>query len=147
MREASIDKEGDMGRTVFSMILLFGLVLSVQPCRAEWDPEAFRNEETLEFLTVGAAEGEHWSPVWLVVLDGQVYIRLGSRAAGRIEGNTTAPYLGVKIAGEQFARVRADPAPDMAEPVAAAMADKYWSDLFVRYFSHPLTMRLVVENE
>lgn len=136
-----------MGRTVLSMVLLFGLVLSVQPCSAEWDPESFRGVETLDFLTVGAEEGEYWSPVWLVVLDGQVYIRLGGRAAGRIEGNTTAPYIGVKIDGQQFDRVRADPAPEMAERVAAAMADKYWSDLFIRFFPHPLTMRLVVENE
>ena len=30
----------------------------------------------------------------------------------------------------------------MAERVAAAMADKYWSDIFVRFFAHPLTLRL-----
>jgi hypothetical protein len=31
----------------------------------------------------------------------------------------------------------------MADAVAQAMADKYWSDVFVRFFSHPLTLRLV----
>lgn len=129
------------------MVLFCGLVLSVRPCSAAWDPESFRDVDTLEFLTVGPEEGEHWSPVWLVVLDGQVYIRLGSRAAGRIESNTTAPTLGIKIDGQQFDRVRAEPAPEMADRVAEAMADKYWSDLFVRFFPHPLTMRLVVESE
>ena len=98
--------------------------------------------DTLEFLTVGPDEGEHWSTVWLVVIDGQVYIRLGSRAAERMEQNTTAPYVKVRIAGQQFDRVKAEPAPDMVEPVAAAMGDKYWSDVLVRYFNHPLTMRL-----
>ena len=33
----------------------------------------------------------------------------------------------------------------MAEKVAAAMGDKYWSDVFVRFFSHPLTLRLAPE--
>jgi hypothetical protein len=129
------------------MVLFCGLLLSVRPCGAAWDPESFRDVDTLDFLTVDPEDGEHWSPVWLVVVDGQVYIRLGSRAAGRIEGNATAPYIGIKIAGQQFDKVRADPVPEMAERVAAAMADKYWSDVFVRFFSHPLTMRLVVENE
>jgi hypothetical protein len=146
MRQANIDERGDMVRTALSIILL-GLVLSVRPCGAAWDPESFRDVDTLDFLTVGPEEGEHWSPVWLVVLDGHVYIRLGSRAAERVERNTTAPYMAVKVAGQQFDRVRADPAPDMAERVAAAMADKYFTDLLIRFFPHPLTMRLVVENE
>jgi hypothetical protein len=29
------------------------------------------------------AEGEHWFPVWLVVIDDQVDVRLGARAATR----------------------------------------------------------------
>jgi hypothetical protein len=136
-----------MVRAVVSTILLFGLLLSVRPCGAAWDPEAFRDIDTLEFLTVDSEEGEHWSTVWLVVLDGQVYVRLGSRAAERIERNTTTPHVGVKIAGQEFDRVRAESVPELAERVAAAMADKYWTDIFVRFFSHPLTMRLVVENQ
>jgi hypothetical protein len=136
-----------MGRTALSTIVLFGLVLCARPCDAAWDPASFRDEDTLDFLTIGPEEGEHWSTVWLVVLDGEVYIRLGSRAAGRIERNTTAPDVGVEIAGQRFNRVRAESAPEMVERVADAMADKYWSDVFVRLFSHPLTMRLVVEDE
>ena len=31
----------------------------------------------------------------------------------------------------------------IAPEVAAAMADKYWSDIFIRWFPHPLTLRLV----
>jgi hypothetical protein len=82
--------------------------------------------------------------VWVVVIDDQVYVRLGSRAAGRIEKNPTA-YVGVRILGQQFERVRAVAAPDYAERVAKAMAAKYWSDLIIRHFSHPLTLRLVSE--
>jgi len=72
-------------------------------------------------------------------------LKLGPRAAGRIEKNQTAPFVGVRIAGEQLERVRGEPAPDYAERVAKAMAAKYWSDVIVRHFSHPLTLRLVPE--
>jgi hypothetical protein len=136
-----------MVRTVLSLILLLGLMFSVRPCEAAWEPQAFRDVGTLELLTVEPEQGEHWSKVWLVVLDGQVYVRLGSRMSQRIERNTTAPYVGIKIAGERFDRVRAESIPEMADRVAAAMADKYWTDVFVRFMSHPLTMRLVVENQ
>ncbi len=126
------------------LLIAAALATAVAPARAAWDPQVYRDQDTLEFLTV-EAEGEHWSPVWLVVIDGQVYVRLGSRAAGRIERNTTKPIIKVKVAGEQFDRVRGEPAPEMAERVAAAMGEKYTSDIFVRYFSHPLTLRLVPE--
>src|SRR5262245_32810875 len=86
----------------------------------QWTPTAWKDVETLEFLTVGPEEGEHWSTVWLVVIDDQVYIRLGSTAAERIEKNTKAPTVGVKIGGHQFDSVNAVPAPDKVEPVAQA---------------------------
>lgn len=110
---------------------------------AEWHPAAYADQDTLEMRTVSAGEAPHWFKVWLVVLDGQVYVRLGSRAAKRIENNTTAPFIAVKIAGQEFDRVKADAAPEQAEAVAAAMADKYWSDALVHFFPHPLTLRLV----
>ena len=112
---------------------------------AGWDPAAFASQDTLKLRTIGPEEGEYWFPVWLVVIDGQVYVRLGSKAAGRVERNTTAPYLGVEVAGQRFDHVRGVPAPDYAERVGKAMADKYPSDLIMRFFSHPLTMRLVPE--
>ena len=108
----------------------------------EWTPSAWKDLGTLEFLTVGPDEGEHWSTVWLVVIDNQVYIRLGPTAAGRMEKNTTSPFVSVKIGGQRFDHVRAEPAPDYAERVGKAMADKYWSDLLMHLFSHPLVMRL-----
>ena len=118
-------------------------LLQPDAAHADWDPERFAEEGTLELLTVGADQDEHWFPVWLVVLDGEVYIRLGNRAADRIESNTRAPLVSVRIAGEEFASVRAEAVPEMAERVAEAMADKYFIDILIRFFPHPLTMRLV----
>ena len=81
--------------------------------------------------------GEHWSTVWLVVIDGQVYIRLGSRAAGRIEKNTTKPDRQGAHRRPGLRQVKAEAVPDMAEPVAKAMGEKYWSDVLVRHFNPP----------
>jgi hypothetical protein len=104
--------------------------------------EQFQNEDTLEVLTIDSEGDEHWSTFWLVVIDGQFYLRLGSRGAGRIEGHTKMPHVSVKIGGQQFDQVKVVDAPDKAEAVAAVMADKYWSDLYIRYFAHPMTVRL-----
>lgn len=112
---------------------------------AEWNPQAFAKEETLSMRTIGPEEGEYWFPVWLVVIDNQVYVRLGSRAADRVRKNKTAPQLAIKVAGQQFDSVKGEDAPEMADAVAAAMANKYWSDIFVRFFPHPLTLRLLPE--
>jgi hypothetical protein len=113
---------------------------------ADWTPTMWQDESTLDFRTTAGENDEHWSRVWLVVIDDEVYVRLGSRAAERITTNQTAPIVGVRIAGQQFDKVRAEAVAEKADAVAAAMADKYWSDVFVRYFSHPLTMRLVPEK-
>lgn len=110
---------------------------------AEWNPAGFSQEDTLKLGTTEPGESPHWFQVWLVVIDDQVYVRLGSRAADRVERNTTAPYLGVEIAGQRFDRVQGVPAPEFVDRVAHAMADKYTSDILVRFFSHPLTLRLV----
>jgi hypothetical protein len=109
---------------------------------AAWQPQAWSAEDTVELRTQARGEEPHWFPVWLVVIDGQVYVRLGSRATERVESNTTKPILAVRVAGEEFPAVRGVPAPEMAEKVNAAMADKYWSDIGIRLFSHPLTLRL-----
>lgn len=121
-------------------ILLTGC--SPQVTVPRWDPAAFRTLPTLEFLTVGPDEGPHWSTVWLVVLDDAVYVRLGSRAAGRMQRNTTAPYVDVRIGGREYRHVHAVDAPDMVGRVSTAMGEKYPSDLLIRWVSHPLTMRL-----
>jgi hypothetical protein len=118
-----------------------------QQAVASWDPAAFQDIDTLQFRTTGPEEGEHWSTVWLVVLDGWVYVRLGSRAADRMQRNTTAPFVAVRLGGREYPRVRVEEAKDMVERVAAAMADKYPTDFFVRRMNHPLTLRLVPEPE
>jgi len=129
-----------------SIAAIFAVLFVAAPALAAWDPQAFSKETTLEFLTVGPEEGQHWSTVWLVVIDGQVYIRLGTRAAERMTKNTTAPIVKVRIAGQEFDRVKAEAAPDMVEPVGKAMGEKYWSDWLIRHFNHPLTMRLTPEQ-
>ena len=131
-----------MTRFVAAAVLTASLLVLAAAAAVEWDPQAISKQETLEFLTVGPEEGEHWSTVWLVVIDGQVYIRLGSRAAGRMEKNSTAPFIKVRIAGQEYDHVKAEAAPNMVEPVAKAMGEKYTSDFLVKYFNHPLTMRL-----
>jgi hypothetical protein len=136
--------EDRMNRNAFAATIGFIVMLACQGFGG-WDPQALRGQDTLDFLTVGPEEGEHWSRVWLVVVDGQIYVRLGNRAAERMQKNTAAPYVKVRAAGEELERVKAEAAPEMAEKVAGAMGEKYWSDLFVRYFPHPLTMRLVPE--
>ena len=132
--------------SIVGCVLACALLAAQLAAAAEWDPAAFAKEDTLKLGTVCPSEGQYWFPVWLVVIDGQVYVRLGTRAAGRIECNSTAPFLGVEVAGQRFDRVRGVPAPDYAERVAKAMGEKYTSDIFVRWFSHPLTLRLVVEK-
>jgi hypothetical protein len=133
-------------RAVQAMLALTALVMCVSSAAAvEWNPAAFAKEDTLELRTNCPGEGEYWFKVWLVVVDGQVYVRLGGRATQRIECNTTAPFVGVEVAGQRFDHVHGVPAPEQAPKVMAAMAEKYWSDVLVRLFSHPLTLRLVPE--
>ena len=114
---------------------------------AEWTPAAWANEGTVELRTTDPGEAPHWFPVWLVVIDGQLYVRLGSRAAGRFDRNATKPIVGVRIAGKTFDRVQGVLAPDMVERVTSAMADKYWlqGDFIVRRMDHPYTIRLEPE--
>jgi hypothetical protein len=128
-----------------SIALLLNCLLRALTLAAEWRPQSYVGENTLEIRTTNLGEETHWFPVWLVVINGQVYVRLGSRAAERIQKNTTVPYIGVKVAGQEFERIKGEEAPEMVEAVAKAMADKYWSDVFIRWFSHPLTLRLAPE--
>lgn len=109
----------------------------------EWVPAEFAAANTIELRTIGSGEDPYWSPVWVVVIDDAVYVRLGSRAAERIKFNTSFPDIGVRLGDKQFDRVHAQPAADYAVRVAGAMADKYWTDIFVRWLDHPLTLELV----
>jgi hypothetical protein len=129
-----------------SIALLGGLMaVAASATAGEWRPQDWAGASTVQLRTTAPGETAHWFPVWLVVIDGQLYVRLGKRAASRIVHNATAPYVGVRIGGQEFSRVTAQPAPEVAGRVAEAMAAKYWSDVLVRHFSHPLTVRLVLE--
>ena len=113
----------------------------------QWTPAAWEDVDTFEILTVGPEEGEYWSKLWPVLIDDQLFVRLGSRATERVQRNTVTPYVSVKIASQRFDRVRLEHAPDYREAVADAMAAKYWSDLFIRWFPHPMTGRLVLGSD
>lgn len=116
---------------------------STAACAAEWTPEKWAAEDTLQFRTDCPDEPEHWSYVWVVVLDGSAWVRLGGKAGGRFDCSSTKPFTTIRIAGEEFANVEMVSTPEMADRVAAAMAAKYTSDIFVRYMTHPYTMKLV----
>lgn len=127
-------------------LALGSLLLAGRPANAtepQWTPGLWVDQDTLELRTTDPGEPPHWSKVWLAVVDDQLYVRLGTRAAGRIERNTGGPEVGVRIAGEEFEQVRVENAPEMAERVAAEIGEKYWSDVVIRFAAHPLTLRLV----
>lgn len=104
-----------------------------------WDPTVFRDASTIKIMTTEPDVGEHWSNLWVVVIDGQPYVRLGDRSYGRIQRNTTSPYVKLKVADQEFDKVK------VGKKVAAAMADKYWMDILIRHESHPMVARLVPE--
>jgi hypothetical protein len=110
-----------------------------------WDPTVFRDASTIKIMTTEPDVGEHWSNLWVVVIDGQPYVRLGDRAYERIQKNTTSPFVKLKVADQEFDKVKVEEMPDMKEKVAAAMADKYWMDVLIRHESHPMVARLVPE--
>src|ERR1700723_2427130 len=108
-----------------------------------WDPTVFRDASTIKIMTTEPDAGEHWSNLWVVVIDGQPYVRLGDRSYGRIQKNSTSPYVKLKVADKEFDKVKVQEVPDMKDKVAAAMADKYWMDVIIRHESHPMVARLV----
>jgi hypothetical protein len=134
---------------VLSFVLSIGFAL---PGRAQhkkvlgWDPAEFRDASTIKIMTTEPDVGEHWSNLWVVVINGQPYVRFGERAYRRIQKNTTRLYVKLKLAYQEFERVKVEEKPEMKEKVAAAMADKYWMDILIRHESHPMVARLVAEG-
>ena len=133
-----------MASAAFVFIVMRAAGATIGPVPG-WDPNAFNDQRTLQIMTTAPDEGDHWSNLWLVVIDGQLYVRMGDRSFGRIQKNTTNPYLKVKVGDKEFDKVRWEPALDMQDKVAAAMADKYFMDILIRHESHPMTARLVAE--
>jgi hypothetical protein len=127
-------------RTLACLVMLATSAVAAPP--AGWTPSEWVSASTVELATQSPGEEVHWFPVWLAVIDDQAYVRLGSRAAGRFDANVTKPFIGVRIAGKTFPRVRGVVVPEMADKVAAIMASKYWTDVAVRYMTHPYTLRL-----
>jgi hypothetical protein len=137
---------------IANLVLWFVLSIALaNAARAEekvvpgWDPSVFRDASTIKIMTTEPDVGEHWSNLWVVVIDGQPYVRFGDRAYGRVQRNTTSPYVKLKVADQEFDKVKVEETPDMKDKVAAAMADKYWMDVLIRHESHPMVARLVPE--
>jgi hypothetical protein len=126
--------------TIAAAAFLFAATLAQA---AEWTPAQWKDEDTLQFRTDCPGEPAYWSYVWVVVLDGEAWVRLGSRAAGRFDCSATKPLTSIRIAGQEFGNVEMVDTPAMADRVAAAMAEKYSTDIVVRYMTHPYTMKLV----
>jgi hypothetical protein len=130
---------------VFSIATLASARAADTPASG-WNPSAFQGESTLQIMTTEPDVGEHWSKLWLVVIDNQLYVRLGDRSYGRVQRNTTTPYLKLKVAGQEFDKVKLEEMPDMKDKVAVAMADKYFMDILIRHESHPMVARLTPET-
>jgi|SRR5262249_55241605 len=73
---------------------LMGAVRIADNLASGWNPNAFQDESTLEMMTVGAKEGEHWSRLRLVLIDGKLYVRLGDMAFERVQKNVASPCAG-----------------------------------------------------
>ena len=118
--------------------LLFSLcfLLCARGAQADWNPAAYLEVDTLEFRTDCPDEGEYWSPVWLNVLDGDVYVALGKPANARVQCNSNKPFSAVKIAGETFPKVRLVPAPAMGERIEADRDEKYFMNILFGMFHH-----------
>src|SRR3989442_9535844 len=91
---------------------------------AEWKPRTYASESTLDLRTTAPGEGDHWFPVWLVVLDDQVYVRLGTRAAGSVRRHTTNPQRRVRHPGPQLHRIKGEAPPQAAQRGARPAGDK-----------------------
>jgi hypothetical protein len=128
--------------------LLMAMMASVRAAETPvpgWDPAEFRDQSVIQIMTTEPDVGEHWSKLWVVVIDDQPYVRLGSRSYGRVQRNTTSPYVKLKVGDQQFDKVKLEEMPDMKDQVAAAMADKYFMDKLIRFENHPMVARLTPE--
>jgi hypothetical protein len=120
-------------------ILLFA---ASEALAGQWAGPAFHDESTLEFRTTNAEGEGHWSTVWMVVLDDQVYVNLGERAVERLKTNTAAPLVSVRIDGQEFDEIVVEAAQDRQPAVAQAIADKYWTGFLVPHRRPSTVMRL-----
>lgn len=127
-----------------SVALLLTLVLAGSTnASPEWNPGAWADEDTLEMMTQAPGEEPYWFPVNLVVIEDELYVRLGTRASERLNESVTSPYIGLRVGGHEFARIKTIMAPEEVAAVDHEIAEKYWSDWYIRLMAHPMTLRLV----
>ena len=127
------------------LVILAGVARAADTAPPGWDASTFRDASVIQIMTTEPDVGEHWSKLWVVVIDDQPFVRLGSRSYGRVQRNTTSPYIKLKVGDQEFDKVKLEEMPDMKDKVAAAMADKYFMDKLIRYENHPMVARLVPE--
>ena len=138
-------------RSIVALALIFlltGLASGVRgaaPYVPGWDPDSFRNENTLQIMTTSPEGEEHWTTLWLVVIDHYLYIRLNDRIWDRVQKNKTIPWVKVRIGGKEFEKVLLENAPDRVQQVADLMAEKYWLDTVFRHEEYPCTARLIAQ--
>ena len=112
-------------------VLLAALAASAAPI--DWS--ALAGEETVVIKTTEADGAPRETTVWLVVVDGQGYVRTGDT---HWHGNIVRdPKIGVRIADRDYA-VTAEHVTDPAlrEKIEAAFYAKYgFSDTFVGWFT------------
>jgi len=131
------------------MTFLIGLLSLALAAAGPFDAKAVADQSTLEFLTVGPEEGEHWSTVWFVVIDGAVCLRLGPRAIDRVERHKDAPTMKIRFGADEVYEMRFEKVSDMGPAIAQAMYEKYWTDIIGEPFrrlgltSEPMMLRLV----
>lgn len=122
-----------------AVVLLLSLFASAAAAR--WDAQSIAKHDVIKLRTKCGDEGEYSFPVWVVAVDNFVFVRLGSRAADRVQC-TPGMIISVEAGGTRYDNIRGVPSPEMADRVNAAMAKKYTSDLLIRWVPHPLTLLL-----
>lgn len=80
--------------------------------------------ERVTLRTTDAAGGTHDTPLWVVELEGDAWLRAGDRESGWVERLRAEPEVELRRDGE-WRRYRAELAPERTEAVSALMAEKY----------------------
>jgi hypothetical protein len=133
-----------MPRLACSALLLASLV-AAPAAAAGPDWNAVADVEEVEVLTTDEDGAARETTIWLVVVDGQGYVRGGVR--GHWGRNAQRdPDVALRVEGAEYA-LRASPVTDAAarERIEKAFREKYgWFDGLVNVFrgSEPLILRL-----
>ena len=128
-----------MTKVCAALVALFLLASALPTGAAGAEPidwSAASGENTVVILTREADGAPRETTVWLVVVDGQGYVRTGDTHWHR--NIARDPKIGVRIAGKDHA-VTAEHVTDPAlhGRINTAFNDKYgFSDTFVGWFSH-----------